>query len=173
MSAPLIIEEMRPEDVDAVAAIEAAAFAAPTPEGAPTHADRLREELLRPWTKLWVARGPDRTIHGFLLAWYVVDELHVLNVATAIAYRRRGAGRALVTHAVQFAAEKRARQLLLEVRRSNAPAIRLYRTLGFFAIGVRRDYYSDGEDAIEMVLALDPETGDPVMRPDEVRLDDS
>ena len=51
------------------------------------------------------------------------------------------------------------KHVLLEVRRSNAPAIALYRALGFFAMGVRARYYPDDEDAVEMVLALDLETG--------------
>ena len=41
----------------------------------------------------------------------------------------------------------------LEVRRSNEPAINLYRSFGFRPVGVRPNYYADeGEDAIVMVL---------------------
>jgi ribosomal-protein-alanine N-acetyltransferase len=48
---------------------------------------------------------------------------------------------------------------LLEVRRSNAPAIALYRALGFVETGVRKGYYSDdGEDALVFRLELTPET---------------
>jgi ribosomal-protein-alanine N-acetyltransferase len=43
---------------------------------------------------------------------------------------------------------------MLEVRRSNAPAIALYRALGFLHDTVRRGYYQDGEDAVLMSLAL-------------------
>ena len=43
--------------------------------------------------------------------------------------------------------------------------------LGFFAMGVRARYYPDDEDAVEMVLMLDPDTGDIVAHDDEVRLD--
>jgi ribosomal-protein-alanine N-acetyltransferase len=47
----------------------------------------------------------------------------------------------------------------------------LYRTIGFFATGVRTCYYADDEDAVEMVLTLDPETGEVLPHTDEVRLD--
>jgi ribosomal-protein-alanine N-acetyltransferase len=57
------------------------------------------------------------------------------------------------------------------VRRSNAAAIALYRSVGFFAMGVRAKYYPDDEDAVEMVLLLDPATGAVVAHDDEVRLD--
>jgi ribosomal-protein-alanine N-acetyltransferase len=168
----LTIEDMRAEHVDAVAALEAAAFPAREAAGGPSYADRLREELVRPWTRLWIARSDDAGVLGFLLAWHVVDELHILDVAAALSHRRQGVGRALMTHAIAWASEHRARQMLLEVRRSNTPAIRLYRTLGFFGFGLRRDYYADHEDALEMMLLLDPETGNVVTHADEVTLEE-
>ena len=73
-------------------------------------------------------------------------------------------------HVLAYARAVRVKHLLLEVRRSNLPAIALYRGLGFFAMGVRRRYYPDDEDAIEMVLVFDTETGEIVPHPDEVRL---
>jgi ribosomal-protein-alanine N-acetyltransferase len=107
------------------------------------------------------------------LTWLVADELHILNVATDPTYRRRGIGQALVERAIAFARERRVRLVLLEVRRSNLPAIRLYRSFGFCVLGIRRGYYGDnGEDAIEMGLVLDPETGDIVPSRDEVRLEE-
>jgi ribosomal-protein-alanine N-acetyltransferase len=64
------------------------------------------------------------------------------------------------------------RILLLEVRRSNRPAIKLYRKHGFTALGVRPGYYGDnGEDAIEMILGLDPATGAVIPSRDEIRLE--
>jgi ribosomal-protein-alanine N-acetyltransferase len=40
---------------------------------------------------------------------------------------------------------------MLEVRRGNAPAIALYRSLGYREVGVRPRYYAeDGEDALVM-----------------------
>src|SRR5687768_15728706 len=56
-----------------------------------------------------------------------------------------------------YARARSARLVLLEVRRSNAAAIALYRALGFEEAGVRRGYYSDdGEDALEFRLELTP-----------------
>jgi ribosomal-protein-alanine N-acetyltransferase len=135
----------------------------------------LREELARAWSRVWVARGPldepDAPI-GFLLAWHVADELHVLNIATHAALRRRGVARAIMDHALGYARAHKIRVLLLEVRRSNRAAIKLYRGLDFSALGVRAGYYSDnGEDAIEMILALDPETGRALPAPDEIALE--
>jgi ribosomal-protein-alanine N-acetyltransferase len=131
---------------------------------------QLREELARPWARLWVARGRTRKAVGFLIAWHVADELHVLNVATHPEHRRRGIGRALMRKVADYAREHKLRHVLLEVRRSNVGAIALYRETGFFAMGVRPRYYPDDEDAVEMVLLLDAATGEIVRRPDEVRI---
>src|SRR5262245_15231558 len=113
-------------------------------------------EGARGFARIWVAReGSGGEAHGFLLAWSVADELHIINVATHPDFRRRGVARALVSHAVEQAVRDHTRLVLLEVRRSNRAAIELYRAHGFSAMGVRRAYYADNdEDAIEMMLAI-------------------
>jgi ribosomal-protein-alanine N-acetyltransferase len=138
----------------------------------PTDDTHLRDEFARPWSRLWVAReeGSDEVV-AFLVSWHVADELHVLNVTTRTDRRRRGIGRALIERAVAYGCEKRVKHILLEVRRSNHGAIALYRAVGFFATGVRPRYYSDDEDAVEMALVFDPESGKAVVRGDVVSLD--
>lgn len=151
------------QELDEIDAIALASFDHP--------AFSAREELARPWARCWLAREGGRA-QAFLIAWHVADELHVLNVATAPRARRRGIAAALMRASIEYARAHRVRILLLEVRRGNLPAIRLYRGLGFTALSVRPGYYSDnGEDAIEMILSLDPATGGIVPGQDEVRLD--
>ena len=157
----MFVSRLRPEDSGAVA--EIARLTALTVD-----VDAERE---RPWALIWLART-DEAVRpsAFLLAWAVADELHLIHIATRPDDRRKGAARALMSTLLDYAVEHRSRLVLLEVRRSNRPAIRLYRSLGFSAMGVRRKYYTDGEDAIEMTLMLDPATG--TVRPgrDEVEL---
>jgi len=162
LSAGTVIDAMKPDDAAVVAAIDGA-----------TRMDerQVRDELERPWSRLWVAREEEGTIVAFLVSWHVADELHVLNVATRADHRRRGIGRALMDRVVRYARDHQVKHVLLEVRRSNAPAIALYRAVGFFAMGVRARYYPDDEDAVEMVLLLDPTSGAIVPHADEVRLD--
>ena len=132
----------------------------------------IDEELSRTWSRIWVASLASGEIVAFLIAWHVADELHVLNVATALHMRRRGVATAIMNEALAYARQSRVRIVLLEVRRSNRAAIRLYRTLGFSAMGLRPKYYSnDGEDAVEMVISLDPATGAIVPGRDEVRIE--
>jgi ribosomal-protein-alanine N-acetyltransferase len=87
--------------------------------------------------------------------WLVHDEIHVLNVATAAAARRRGVGRALMALAEEEGRRRGCRMATLEVRRSNAPALALYRAIGYRQVGVRPNYYAEErEDAIVMVKTL-------------------
>jgi ribosomal-protein-alanine N-acetyltransferase len=161
------IDWMEERDVGEVAAIDAATF----PQTRPAE-EHVREELSRPWTRAWVARvAREDAVVGYLISWHVADELHILQVAAAIAERRKGVGRALVDEVLAYAAREKVRLVLLEVRRSNAAAIALYRRVGFSASNVRGGYYTDGEDAVEMVLELDPVTGARVPRVDEVALE--
>ncbi len=135
----------------------------------------LNAEDARSFAHIWVARPKAGAAPAaFLLAWAVADELHVINVATHPDSRRRGAARALLGAAIQHARSHRARLVLLEVRRGNRAAIGLYRSHGFSAIGIRRGYYADNsEDAIEMMLAIDPETGEILPGSDDVALPES
>jgi ribosomal protein S18 acetylase RimI-like enzyme len=76
-----------------------------------------------------------------------------------------GLGAAILDWLVDDAGSRGARSMLLEVRPSNTPALRLYERKGFHRVGLRRRYYPahDGarEDAIVMVrrLASEPFRG--------------
>ena len=136
----------------------------------------VASELNREWSRLWIVRDEpgDRRVGAFLLAWHVADEVHVIDLATRPDRRRRGFARVLVRQLLSYASEAQAQLVLLEVRRSNHAALCLYRDAGFAAVSVRRDYYSGPvEDAIEMQLAFDPQTGEPTRQPDEIALSDS
>jgi [ribosomal protein S18]-alanine N-acetyltransferase len=161
----VVIDRMREADVPAVVAIDASSLGSSAWDDA-----QVRDELQRSWAHLWVVRDGDTPI-AFLATWHVADELHVLNIATDERFRRRGYARGLLRHALGFAVERRVRLVLLEVRRSNRAAIGLYRSFGFVAMGLRERYYSDDEDAVEMLLRLDDE-GRPVPAADEVTLED-
>jgi ribosomal-protein-alanine N-acetyltransferase len=145
-ASPPDIAAMTEADVGVVAALEAASFpGTATPET--DRVARLREELARPWSRMWVARE-DGQVVAFVLLWNVVDEVHILNLATRPDARRRGHAQALLRYVIQSARSSGMRHLLL-----------------------RRKYYDDDEDAVEMALSLDPVTGRHVPRADEVELD--
>ncbi|HYQ17491.1 MAG TPA: ribosomal protein S18-alanine N-acetyltransferase [Polyangiaceae bacterium] len=111
-------------------------------------------ELARSFARLRVARQ-DQQICGFLLAWRAADELHLTDLGVTERSRRRGVARALVEELRAEGARSEACAIFLEVRESNAAALRLYATLGFRELDRRAHYYADtGEDAVLMQLEL-------------------
>jgi ribosomal-protein-alanine N-acetyltransferase len=115
----------------------------------------VKAELARSFSRLWVARTEGKLV-GFLLAWDVADEVHLLDLVVSPELRRKGIGRSLLNTLLAHAHAQRARKVLLEVRKRNHAARRLYESAQFAEVGERRAYYEDGEDAILMSLELEP-----------------
>lgn len=113
-------------------------------------------ELARSYARLWVVEGASGAHEplGFLLAWEVADEAHLIDLIVAPSGRRQGFGRALVETLLTHAKARDLRLVLLEVRRHNSAARRLYTSFGFEEVGERTAYYADGEDALLFCLTL-------------------
>ena len=93
------------------------------------------------------------------MANLVLDEAHVPSVGVAEPYRRLGLGRALVSRLLELVQAHGARFVYLEVRRQNRAARRLYESLGFELLSIRRDYYWDPpDDGMVMRLRFDGPT---------------
>jgi len=81
-----------------------------------------------------------RRVLGFLVVRQIaVDEREILNLAVDPAERRRGVACKLLQTELQRAKT----QWFLEVRASNASAIKLYESAGFHRAGTRESYYND------------------------------
>jgi ribosomal-protein-alanine N-acetyltransferase len=94
-------------------------------------------------------------IVGYVLFWFLPEEVDIHNIAVHPDFRRHGIGRLLLEHVVAAARRQDRLRVTLDVRSSNAPAQNLYRNFGFVTRGVRKGYYSDnGEDALVMALEL-------------------
>lgn len=148
--AALAFRRARAEDVERVMEIEKEGFLHPWSR------DLIERELGHTWSHLLLAEdGEGGPVLGYIVFWLVHDEVHVLNVATALASRRRGVGRALMEAAEREGRRRGCRIATLEVRRSNDAALALYRTLGYRQVGIRPNYYAEErEDAIVMVKGL-------------------
>jgi [ribosomal protein S18]-alanine N-acetyltransferase len=131
-------------DLDAIEAIERASY--PTPWSRSMFAG----ELAKP-TSLSLGAVEDGKLVGYLVISRYVDAWHVMNVAVDPSHRRRGIATALLERLFEVTRDEARRGYTLEVRVSNAGAIRLYERLGFQARGTRRGYYTDNrEDAVIM-----------------------
>lgn len=95
--------------------------------------------------------APSQFILGFAGLWFMADEAHLSNIAVREAYQHRGIGERLMIAVIEFAIERKARFITLEVRASNKAAQALYRKYGLLEVGTRRGYYMDNkEDAVIM-----------------------
>jgi ribosomal-protein-alanine N-acetyltransferase len=138
-----------PEDLDGVQAVDRESFPSPWTRA------MYEAELLNTGTAfIIVARTDGTPVAGYCSYRLVADELQINNVAVRPELRRLGIGRALVQAAVAHGRRGGARIAVLEVRRSNVGAQRLYTGLGFREIGQRARYYEHPvEDAL--ILAAD------------------
>jgi ribosomal-protein-alanine N-acetyltransferase len=98
----------------------------------------------RPGLGLW----QDGRLVAMACAWLIVDELHITLVAVDPTRRRLGLAQGLLRALLQVGLQLGAAKATLEVGSRNRAALALYRALGFQTTGVRRAYYSDGEDAL-------------------------
>jgi ribosomal-protein-alanine N-acetyltransferase len=97
----------------------------------------------------------DGQIVGYVLFWLLPGAIDIHNIAVHVDYRRRGIARLLLGKVLAEARNQSSLRVMLEVRKSNLPAQKLYQSLGFLTTGVRKGYYSDdGEDALAMSLEL-------------------
>ncbi len=149
------IREMTEKDLGGVMQIEKVSFSTPWSRGL------FERELLMPYAKAFVAiEFPSNYILGYLCLWMVIQETHILNLAVHPAWRRQGIGSDLLHYGVSYSRTNGAREITLEVRRSNYKAIFLYRNFHFQPQGIRPRYYTDsGEDAVIMSLFLGEEEG--------------
>ena len=95
---------------------------------------------------------------GFLLSSFVLDEAQLLLICVSPDWQGVGVGGQLLKELINRSQDQGQKLIYLEVRSGNERAIRLYRSLGFIDIGVRRDYYPGlvgREDAIVMSLQID------------------
>jgi ribosomal-protein-alanine N-acetyltransferase len=141
------------QDLDDVAALEAASFTNPW----------TREMLERELTTSAVARvyvlRTSGEVTAFCSCWIVCDELHINTLAVDPRCRRQGLATLLMRQLLNLAQAEGATRALLEVRRSNVPAIRLYESLGFAVADVRRGYYTHPEeDALILARQALPDT---------------
>jgi ribosomal-protein-alanine N-acetyltransferase len=142
-----VIRRMTVEDVPAVAQLDRMSFSLPWPERS------FRFEVTdNPGSRCFVAERNGQIL-GAVVAWLLVDEIHIATIAAHPDSRRQGIGQALLLHVLRLAAREGAVSSFLEVREGNLAAQAMYRKFGYEVTGRRLHYYKDnGEDAILMTL---------------------
>ena len=146
------IRPMNELDVPVVGVIERAGYQFPWSEG-------IFRDCLRVGYVCRVVEVSGE-MAGYGIMSVGAGEAHVLNVCVREEYRCRGLARQMLLYLLDRARTAGMYEAFLEVRPSNTAAARLYRSLGFEQVGIRRGYYQAAlgrEDAQVLRRRLHPE----------------
>ena len=91
---------------------------------------------------------------GFITFSMHVDTADLEDLFVEKTFRGQGIGKALIIKFIESAAKNGAKTLFLEVRESNFVAEKLYLSMGFSKLSVRKKYYFDGENAVVLKKEL-------------------
>ena len=106
------------------------------------------EMILNPFSYIIIGEIEGNMV-GYL-GLRIDEKAEIMNFAIAPKEQRKGYGRALLMHALDYLKERQIKTLSLEVRKSNTIAQHLYLSLGFKLSHIRKDYYQN-EDAIVFI----------------------
>ena len=85
---------------------------------------------------------------GIYVLEVVLDEAQINYFAVNNKFRNRGFGSQLMRHLIKQCETLNVNKLFLEVSESNTTAENFYSRFDFFTVGIRRNYYKDGSDAL-------------------------
>ena len=143
-------EPMGAARLDAVLAIEQSAYSHPWSRA--NFSDSLAAGY-----ELQCLVGGDELL-GYFVAMAGYREVHLLNITVAPAHQRQGWARVMLDALAIWSRGQGAQWLWLEVRVSNARALRIYDRHGYRRVGERRGYYpaahGQREDAVVMSFKL-------------------
>ena len=131
--AEIYIRPMQEEDLDDVMLIEERAYEFPWTK-------TIFQDCLRVGYCCWVLER-DHVITAYGVMTVAVGESHILNLSVNPDFQSMGLGKQLLSRLLEVAQDHDANMTFLEVRPSNFAAIKLYLSLGFDEIGLRRNYY--------------------------------
>ena len=138
-------------DMPAVLAIEEASFEFPWSE----------EEFIRCLRQrncIGMVAERDDEVVGFMIYELHKNRLHLLNFAVEPQMRKGDVGRSMVDKLISKLSSERRNRILLEVRETNLDAQLFFKSVGFRAISVLRDFYDDTtEDAYLMQYRYQPD----------------
>ena len=144
------LDPMQPAHLPPVLAIETASYDFPWTEG-------IFQDCLRVGYSAWIVSDRAGAVLAYAVMSMAAGEAHILNICVAPERRRQGLAQFLLRHLIMLARAASVTLMLLEVRKSNDGAQRLYEGFGFAALGERRGYYpahAGREDALVLALNL-------------------
>lgn len=115
---------------------------------------KIMRDTFKAGTACWGLLGADGRISAYAFVNTAVGEAQLLNLCVDPHHHGQGLGRQMMRFLMDVAQQEFCTIFLLEVRRSNTAARRLYESLGFNTLGVRKGYYPNGADGSEDALVM-------------------
>jgi len=135
-------------DLSEVVAIERACFEFPWGEE-----DFL--DCLRQRNCIGMVAEHEKCIVGFMIYEVPKNRIHLMNIATAPAHRHRGVARQMVRKLIGKLVNQKRSRISLKVRETNLSALLFFRSIGFRATNILRNFYEEmSEDAYLMQYRL-------------------
>ena len=138
----MIVREMTYNDIASVADVDRAAFPDAWKD------DSFADELKKDYSHYFVAET-DGEIMGYAGIWCIYETAELIRIATSPNHQKKGVAKELMQAILECAKNCGCERMMLEVRKSNIPAQKLYKKFGFNEISIRKGYYN-GEDAVIM-----------------------
>ncbi len=135
------------EDIPVLTKMERECFVDPWTE------EMLKDCLRYPYYHCFLAEEGGQ-VCGYCCLIHLFEDGEIANIAVESSFRGRGIAKLLMESMHERAKTLGGVRTLLEVRKSNTPAVRLYESFGYKQYGVRARYYEDGEDALLMERKL-------------------
>lgn len=143
------LRTMNSGDLPRVMEIERACFSVPWNE------DMFRYQLEMEDVSENIVLLKNGCMVGYLIGWVIYDEIHILNVAVDPKERKQGFAGKMIERLIERGKSRGGGKVVLEVRKSNQPAQKMYKKYGFRVVDIREGYYSEtGEDALVMQLDI-------------------
>ena len=119
--------------------------------------DMLKIELLCRNNSETLIIEENRLILGYFIYRKLLSEYHILNIGVSPLRQKEGIGGILLKDFLNDL--ENISTVFLEVKKSNFPAINLYKKNGFKVFGERKKYYKDGSSALLMNYVKNIEYG--------------
>lgn len=137
------------KDINVIMYLESTCFVAPW------GLEDIKYELSsNPVSNVWVIENSQGTVLGFIDYWITFDSATVCQICINPMFRKMGLGTILLNEMIKDCKANRVRNITLEVRENNLNAINLYEKVGFKKILVKKEYYTNGDNAIYMVKEI-------------------
>lgn len=142
-----IIRDISLHDLDTIYLIETSSYNAPWTK------INLSDEIIKS-NNLNLCIITNSSIIGYCFSYFVNKDLFITNFCIHPDHRNKHFGTILLNNLLDKANQKFIRLVFLEVREKNFAAIKLYKKLGFSQDCIRKNFYSNGDNALLMHLDL-------------------